>query len=91
MLLFTLDPGVGEAGFTAPLTMPLSVGIWEEELVGVPPSAERMSRVAGGKAFGFGFFCLLLLKRKDMVGGSGDCGATAGTVAVAEEPGSRID
>jgi hypothetical protein len=71
MLLFTLDVGVGEAGFTAPLTMPLSVGICEAEAWAVGPSAERMSRVADGKAFGLGFFCLLLLKRKDILGRCG--------------------
>ncbi len=69
MLLFTLDAGVGEAGLTTPLTVPLtapfSVGICDCEPLGVP-SADRMSRDAGGSALGFGFFCLLL-KRKDMV------------------------
>lgn len=69
MLLFTLDAGVGEAGLTTPLTVPLtapfSVGICDWEPSGVP-SADRMSRDAGGSALGLGFFCLLL-KRKDMV------------------------
>jgi hypothetical protein len=66
-LLFTLEPGVGDAGL-APLTMPLRVGIWDAGAA-AGPSDERMSRDAGGNAFGLGFFCLLL-KRKDMACGS---------------------
>ena len=62
-LPLALAPGAGEAGF-APFRAPLRVGIW---LCG--PSAERISRDAGGRAFGI---CeeepfLLDLKRKDII------------------------
>ena len=62
-LLFTLVPGVGDAGL--PLTTPFRVGIWLLELVGVP-SEERISREAAGSALGFGVFCFDL-KRKLML------------------------
>lgn len=66
-LLFTLVPGVGDAGFAAgpPLTTPFNVGIWLVELVGVP-SDERISREAAGSALGFAVFCFDL-KRKLML------------------------
>jgi hypothetical protein len=64
MLLLTLDPGVGDEGLTAPLIAPFNVGICDIDPLGVP-SADLMSREAGGSALGLGFFCLLL-NRKDI-------------------------
>lgn len=68
-LLFTLVPGVGDPGFAVPpLTMPFSVGICDDVPEDVP-SEERMSREAGGNAFGLGFFAPLFLKRNDILRG----------------------
>jgi hypothetical protein len=60
-LLLALAPGVGEPGF-APFGAPLKVGIW---LCG--PSAERISRDAGGRALVVCEPFLLDLKRKDIM------------------------
>jgi hypothetical protein len=60
-LPLALAPGVGEPGF-APFGAPLKVGIW---LCG--PSAERMSRDAGGSALVPWEPFLLDLKRKDIM------------------------
>ena len=54
-------PGVGEPGF-APFGAPLKVGIW---LCG--PSADRISREAGGSALEVCEPFLLDLKRKDIM------------------------
>jgi hypothetical protein len=60
-LALALAPGVGEPGF-APFWVPLKVGIW---LCG--PSAERISRDAGGSALVVCEPFLLDLKRKDIM------------------------
>jgi len=60
-LLLALAPGVGEPGF-APFAAPLKVGIW---LCG--PSADRISREAGGSALEVCEPFLLDLKRKDIM------------------------